>query len=68
MGVVADLEEDEGRPLIGRKALDVAHEHAQVGAPVDLRRQPFGGRRGVVEPTSSRRARTTDRQRLRATV
>ena len=49
VGVIADLEQDEGRPLIGRKALHVAHEHAQLGAPVDLRRQPFGRRRGVVE-------------------
>ena len=49
VGVVADLEQDERRALIGRKALHVVHEHAQVRAPVDLRREPLGGRSVFVE-------------------
>ena len=49
VGMVADLEEHERRSLIGRQALDVAHEHAQVGATVDLGRQPLGRQRAVLE-------------------
>ena len=62
----AELGEHERRPLVLGKALDVGEQVAQVLAALDLRGQAGGRGLDVLEPGCSRRARSIDRQRLRA--
>ena len=69
VGMVADLEQDQRSALIRRQALDVADEQPQVGAAVDLRRQPLGGggavlERGLLAPRAHDRQAAVARDRV----
>jgi hypothetical protein len=45
VGLVSELEEDEGGPLVVRQALQLRHQLAQLGAPLDLGGRALDGAR-----------------------